>query len=86
MDNLSARKVAGMRQRIEATGAKLMYLPPYLADLNPIDQAWSKVKQLLRSLKARTADALEAAVAEPFTAITPENAVAWFRHCAYSLQ
>ncbi len=42
-----------MRQRIEATGARLMYLPRYSPDLNPIEQAWSKVKQILRSLKAR---------------------------------
>ena len=86
MDNLSAHKVAGVRQRIEATGAKLMYLPPYSPDLNPIEQAWSKVKLLLRSLKARTADALVAALAEALTTITPENVVAWFRHCGYSLQ
>lgn len=85
MDNLSAHKVEGVRVLIEATGARLMYLPPYSPDLNPIEQAWSKVKQLLRSLKARTAEALEAAVAEALTAITSENAVAWFLHCGYGL-
>jgi len=84
MDNLSVHKVAGVRERIEAVGARLLYLPPYSPDFNPIEQAWSKVKQILRSLKARTADALEAAVAEALAAITTENAVAWFSHWGYS--
>jgi transposase len=74
MDNLSVHKVAGVRGRIEATGAGLLYLPPY-SPHNRIEQAWSKVKQILRSLKARTTDALEAAVAESLAAITPENAI-----------
>ena len=85
MDNLSVHKVAGVRERIEAVGARLLYLPPYSPDFNPIEQAWSKVKQILRSLKARTADALEAAVAEALAAIKTENAIAWFSHCGYSL-
>ena len=76
MDNLSAHKVAGVRDLIEASGARLIYPPPYSPDLNPIEQVWSKVKQILRSLKARTADALEAAVAEALAAITTENAIA----------
>jgi transposase len=86
MDNLAAHKVVGVRELIEAAGARLVYLPPYSPDLNPIEQAWSKVKQILRALKARTADALESAVAEALAAITAENAVAWFSHCGYSLR
>lgn len=85
MDNLSAHKVDGVCQLIEATGAKLIYLPPYSPDLNPIEQAWSKIKQILRSLKARTVEALETAVAEALRAITPEDAIAWFSHCGYGL-
>lgn len=85
MDNLSAHKVAGVRSLIESTGARLLYLPPYSPDFNPIEQAWSKVKQILRSLKARTAEALETAVAQALNAITPENAIAWFSHCGYGL-
>jgi transposase len=54
MDNLSAHKVAGIREMIQARGAKLIYLPPYSPDLNPIEKAWSKFKQFLRSVKART--------------------------------
>ncbi len=78
MDNLSAHKVGGVRERIEAVGAKLLDLPPYSPDLNPIEQAWSKLKQGLRSLKARTDEALQAAVAEALKTITADNAIAWF--------
>jgi len=86
MDNLAAHKVEGVRERIEATGARLIYLPPYSPDFNPIEKAWSKIKQLLRSAKARTVEALENAVAEALAAITAENALAWFSHCGYGLQ
>ena len=86
MDNLSAHKVARVQQLIAATGARLLYLPPYSPDFNPIEQAWSKIKQFLRSAKARTADALERAIAEALRAVTTDNALAWFSHCGYGLQ
>jgi hypothetical protein len=81
MDNLSAHKVAGVRELILAAGAELLYLPPYSPDLNPIEKAWAKLKQFLRALRARTAEALEQAVAQALPCITPDNAQAWFRHC-----
>lgn len=86
LDNLSAHKVAGVRPLIEAAGAVLLYLPPYSPDFNPIEKAWSKIKQSLRAAKARTAEALEQAIAEALKTITIENAVAWFRHCGYGVQ
>jgi transposase len=86
LDNLSAHKVSGVRELIEATGATLLYLPPYSPDLNPIEKAWSKLKQLLRTAKARTAEALNQAMTEALQAITAENAIAWFRHCGYRVQ
>ena len=86
MDNLSAHKVQAVREQIEARGARLIYLPAYSPDFNPIDQAWSKIKQWLRSAKARTAEALERAIAEALAAVTAENALAWFSHCGYGLQ
>lgn len=86
MDNLGAHKVAGVRERIEGCGAHLLYLPPYSPDFNPIEQAWSKIKQLLRSAKARMLEALEQAAAEAIAAITADNAMAWFRHCGYRVQ
>jgi transposase len=79
MDNLSSHKVSGVRERIEAAGAELLYLPPYSPDLNPIEKAWAKLKQLLRTAKARTAEALEQAIAELLPHIKPQDARAWFR-------
>ena len=86
LDNLSAHKVAGIRELIEARGAQMLYLPPYSPDLNPIEKAWSKFKQFLRSAKARTAEALDKAITEALKTITPENAAAWFRSCGYGTQ
>lgn len=83
MDNLSAHKVEGVRELIIACGAELLYLPPYSPDFNPIEQCWSKIKLILRTLKARSAEALEQAVTQALAAITPENARAWFAHCGY---
>lgn len=79
MDNLSSHKVAGVRERIAAVGAELLYLPPYSPDLNPIEKAWAKLKQLLRSAKARTAQALDQAITELLHNIRPQDAQAWFR-------
>jgi transposase len=86
MDNLAAHKVAGVRRLIEARGAQLFYLPPYSPDFNPIEQAWSKIKQLLRAAQARLPETLQEAAAEAIAAITADNAAAWFRHCGYGVQ
>ena len=85
MDNLSAHKVRGIRELIEAQGAELLYLLPYSPDLNPIE-SWFKLKQFLRAAKARTAEALEQAITEALKTITAENATAWFHHCGYRLR
>jgi transposase len=83
LDNLSSHKVPGIRELIEACGARLLYLPPYSPDLNPIEMAWSKFKQFLRAAKARTAETLDLAITEALKTITTQNAAAWFRHCGY---
>ena len=85
MDNLSSHKVKGVRERIEAAGAELLYLPPYSPDLNPIEKAWSKLKLLLRSAKARTKDVLDQAISDLLPQITPDNAQAWFRFSGYGV-
>jgi transposase len=64
----------------------LFYLPPYSPDLNPIEKAWSKLKQFLRTAKARTSEALDQAIAEALKTITSADAAAWFRHCGYGVQ
>jgi transposase len=86
MDNLSSHKVTGVQQAIEKAGAEVLYLPPYSPDLNPIEKAWPKLKKILRDAKARTREALEKAIVEAINFITADNAKAWFRHCAESLQ
>jgi transposase len=86
MDNLAAHKVVGVRAQIEATGAELLYLPPYSPDFNPIEQTWSKVKQSLRSAKARTLETLETAISASLAAITADNISAWFVHCGYAIR
>ena len=85
MDNLSSHKVTGVRERIEACGASLLYLPPYSPDLNPIEKAWAKLKQQLRAAKARTATALDQAIAELLHTIRPQDATAWFRLPLYPI-
>lgn len=85
MDNLSAHKVDGVRERIANCQAELLYLPPYSPDLNPIEKAWSKLKQLLRSAKARSGEALDQAISQSLPEISPANAQAWFRLCFSSL-
>ncbi len=86
LDNLAAHKVDGVRQPIERRGASLLYLPPYSPDFNPIEQAWSKLKQLLRGVKARLLDQLEPALERAIAAITPADARAFFQHCGYRIQ
>jgi transposase len=85
LDNLSAHKAAGIRQAIEACGCSLLFLPPYSPDFTPIEQAFSKVKAILRGLGARTLETLEEAVRRAIAAITPADAVAWFTHAGYPL-
>jgi transposase len=83
MDNLGAHKVNGIREAIEAVGARLVYLPPYSPDLNPIEKCWSKVKHILRSIGARTKEGLHQAMAQALNLITLKDLIGWFKHCGY---
>jgi transposase len=83
MDNLSAHKVAGVREAVEGHGAQLIYLPPYSPDLSPIEQCWSKLKAVLRGIGARTREALEAAILQALDTVTESDALAWFAHYGY---
>jgi transposase len=82
---LSAHKAASIREAIEARGCELLYLPPYSPDFTPIEQAFSKIKALLRGLGARTKEALQEAARLAIEAITPDDAAAWFAHAGYPL-
>jgi len=83
MDNLPAHKVAGVRETIEAAGARLLYLPPYSPDFNPIEMAFSKLKALLRKTAARTVDDLWDAVAQSLDAFTPRQCANYFAASGY---
>jgi transposase len=83
MDNLSAHKVTGVRELIEGRGAELRYLPPYSPDFNPIENCWSKIKQSLRTAKARSVEALEIGLAQALSTLTQENIQGCFKNCGY---
>ncbi len=84
LDNLSVHRAARVRRLIEAAGCRLLFLPPYSPDFNPIEPTWSKLKTLLRGAGARTTDALHAALTTLVDAITPSDARGYFRHCGYA--
>ena len=84
MDNLPAHKVDGVRQLIEAANAKLIYLPPYSPDLNPIEMAFAKLKALLRKAAARTRDTLWDEIGDALNAFTPQECANYFRHAGYA--
>ena len=85
LDNLSVHKAASIRQAIEARHCQLLFLPPYSPDFTPIEQAFSKLKAILRRLGARTKEALWDAMQVAVEAITPADARAWFAHAGYAL-
>ena len=82
-DNLSAHHSPVVRAAIEERGARFLPLPAYSPDFNPIEEAFSKVKQALRRARARTDDDLRTATWNAFASITPTDAAGWFTHCGY---
>jgi transposase len=83
LDNLSSHKVAGVREAIEACGARLLYLPPYSPDLNPIELAFAKFKQLLRKAAARTIEALWSTIADALRAFSSDECANYLAHAGY---
>jgi transposase len=83
MDNLPSHKVAGVRDAIEARGAKLIYLPPYSPDLNPIEQAFAKLKALLRKIAARTVTTLWDALGDLLDRFTPQECANYLANAGY---
>ncbi len=86
LDGLGAHRTQRVRELIEARGAELVFLPPYSPDLNPIEEAFSKIKQLVRKAGARTREALVEAIGRALAAVTPEDAAGWFGHAGYAPQ
>ncbi len=84
MDNLSAHKSEDIRCAIEAAGAELRYLPPYSPDLNPIEQAFSKLKAHLRKHKERSVESLWNRIGKLLDSFTPPECQNFFRHAGYA--
>lgn len=83
MDNYSIHKGKEVEKLIEAVGARVIYLSPYSPEFSPIENFWSKVKSILRSLGARTYQALEQAIAAAFSEVSEQDIHNWFIHCCY---
>jgi transposase len=85
MDNLSAHKGQRVKELIERRGCELLFLPPYSPDFNPIEEAFTKIKGLLRKAEARTRETLVEAMGRAISAVTAQDAHGFFEHCGYSL-
>lgn len=85
-DNLPAHRLPELNKQLRQAGARLLPLPPYSPDLCPMEPAWSKVKQHLRSVKPRTSRTLRRAAPHAFRTITPHDIRGWFRLCGYRVR
>ena len=83
MDNLSAHRPRRIRELIEQQDCELLYLPAYSPDYNPIEEAFSKIKNLLRKAAARSKEALVEAIGQALSAVTAEDALGFFEHAGY---
>lgn len=85
MDNLSSHKVSGVKEAIESAGAKVLYLPPYSPDFNPIEMVFSKLKTLVRKAKLRSVQDLWQKLGELCDHFLPEECQNYFRHAGYAI-
>ena len=83
LDNLAAHRASRARELVEARGAELVFLPAYSPDFSPVEEAFSKVKELLRTAGARTREALFEAIGRALAAVTARDARGYFAHCGY---
>jgi len=86
LDNLSSHKVAGVKEAIESAGAKVIYLPPYSPDFNPIEMVFSKLKTLVRKAKMRTVETLWRKLGELCDVFSPSECLNYFRHAGYKIK
>lgn len=84
LDNLGSHTVAGVREAVEGAGCRLLFLPPYSPDLNPIENAFSKLKGLLRKAAERTVEGLWAAIGKLLDQFPPGECRNYLRHCGYA--
>jgi transposase len=83
MDNASIHEGLKVRKAIEAKGCQLLFLPTYSPDFSPIEEAFSKIKAILRQIEARTPEELQDAIMQAMLAVSSSDAKGWFRHCGY---
>ena len=86
IDNVGAHRTPRVRELIESAGARLVFLPPYSPEFNPIEECWSKVKEFIRALKPRSRTALDFVVALAMREVTPSDAQGWFGHAGYHVR
>lgn len=86
LDGLGAHRTDRVRELIEDRGCDLVFLPSYSPDMNPIEEAFSKIKSIVRKAAARTREALDEAIANAMSAVTLEDVAGWFSHCGYEPQ
>ena len=85
MDNMKSHHAKAVKNLLDSSGVRYIYLPPYSSDLNPIEKLWSKVKVFLLKFKVRTLDTLPNAIQHAFQTVSPSDGLGWFRSCGYSL-
>jgi transposase len=83
MDNVAFHKRASLKEKLEAVGAKALFLSPYSPDFNPIENLWSKLKSLMRGIGGSTREMIEAALNKAFALVTAADIKGWFAHCGY---
>ena len=83
MDNMKSHHAKAVKDLLDSSGIRYIYLPPYSPDLNPIEKLWSKVKAFLRKFKARTLEELQDAIQNAFCAVTAADCSGWFKSCDY---
>jgi transposase len=86
LDGLGAHRTEKVSELVERRGADLLFVPSYSPDLNPIEEAFSKIKALVRKVGARTREALVEAIERALAAVTPADAAGWFAHAGYEPQ
>ena len=83
MDNMKSHHAKAVKNLLDSSGVRYIYLPPYSPDLNPIEKLWSKVKSFLRKFKARALNALPNAIQRAFQTVSPSDCSGWFKSCDY---
>ena len=83
MDNMKSHHAKAVRNLLDSSGVRYIYLPPYSPDLNPIEKMWSKLKAFLRKEKIRMASELPSAISKGFLTIRPTDCIGWFHSCNY---